>query len=275
MHPLEREDPVAYKLIQFVRLGYLEKEAPVPIPRHQELPKNAFGKLTGRSILVSLSHGWFFQNHPDPNGVKLDLIRNVFAPRLRARYPDTDIQVYFHYLSVPQEPRSDDEDDIFLDAMERINSVFLYADVILVLDVEIPKSVDMTVYAAKIDMSEYTFYDFIDTVQVLQTTSNTGPQKYDHIVTCGNLKLGSCQQIAQYCEMHDVTYLKRPYGRQNTLRNEYRGWVFLEQMIIVMKTAAADKYQFDDIVVSNLALITSVVLVYVVGSVYATDSDPR
>ena len=123
MHPLEREDPVAYKLIQFVRLGYLEKEAPVPIPRHQELPKNAFGKLTGRSILVSLSHGWFFQNHPDPNGVKLDLIRNVFAPRLRARYPHTDIQVYFHYLSVPQEPRSDDEDDIFLDAMERMNSV--------------------------------------------------------------------------------------------------------------------------------------------------------
>ena len=83
MHPLEREDPVAYKFIQFVRLGYLEKEAPIPIPRHQGLPKNAFGTLTGRSILVSLSHGWFFQNHPDPRGRKLDLIRNVFAPRLR------------------------------------------------------------------------------------------------------------------------------------------------------------------------------------------------
>ena len=26
MHPLEREDPIAYKFIQFVRLGYLEKE---------------------------------------------------------------------------------------------------------------------------------------------------------------------------------------------------------------------------------------------------------
>ena len=25
MHPLQREDPIAYKFIQFVRLGYLEE----------------------------------------------------------------------------------------------------------------------------------------------------------------------------------------------------------------------------------------------------------
>ena len=98
MHPLEREDPIAYKFIQFVRLGYLEDEAPVPIPRHQALPEDAFGKLTGRSILVSLSHGWFFQNHPDPNGAKLDIIRNVFAPHLRERYPYTMIVVFFDFL---------------------------------------------------------------------------------------------------------------------------------------------------------------------------------
>ena len=51
--------------------------------RRYQKKKNLIGKLTGRSILVSLSHGWFFQNHPDPRGRKLDLIRNVFAPRLR------------------------------------------------------------------------------------------------------------------------------------------------------------------------------------------------
>ena len=105
IHPLEREDPIAYKFIQFVRLGYLEKEAPTPIPRHQGLPDDAFGKLTGRRILVSLSHGWFFQNHPDPRGRKLNLIRNVFAPRLRERYPHTSIVVFFDFLATPQRPR--------------------------------------------------------------------------------------------------------------------------------------------------------------------------
>ncbi len=124
MHPLQREDPVAYKFIHFVRLQYLEKEAPVPIPRHQKLPEDAFGTLTGRSILVSLSHGWFFQNHPDPRGRKLDLIRNVFAPRLRERYPHTSIVVFFDFLATPQRPRTDDEERRFRIAMERMNSVY-------------------------------------------------------------------------------------------------------------------------------------------------------
>ena len=134
IHPLEREDPIAYEFIQFVRLGYLEKDAPVPIPRHQGLPEDAFGKLTGRSILVSLSHGWFFQNHPDPRGRKLDLIRNVFAPSLRERYPHTSIVVFFDFLATPQRPRTEDEEKRFRIAMERMNSVYVYADVILFLE---------------------------------------------------------------------------------------------------------------------------------------------
>ena len=103
--------------------------------------------------------------------------------------------------------------------------MFLYADVVLVLDnLESPK-VDMTVHTAKIDMSEYTFYDFIDVVQVFQTTSKTGPQEYDTVLSCGGLELKSHQQIARYCGMHEVTYLKRPYGRYNTIKNEDRGWL--------------------------------------------------
>ena len=60
---------------------------------------------------MSLSHGWFFQNHPDPRGRKLDLIRNVFAPRLRERYPYTSIVVFFDFLATPQRPRTEDEEE--------------------------------------------------------------------------------------------------------------------------------------------------------------------
>ena len=183
MHPLQREDPIAYKFIQFVRLGYLEDEAPIPIPRHQGLPEDAFGKLTGRSILVSLSHGWFFQNHPDPNGTKLDLIRNVFAPRLRERYPYTSIVVFFDFLATPQRPRTDDEEERFRIAMERMNSVYVYADVILFLEVDLP-DLDMTARAANVDLSMYKFCNFIDTIQVSETTSKVGPQQSDCILTC-------------------------------------------------------------------------------------------
>ena len=84
-HPLEVNDELAYKTIKTVRLDFLTEEAKAPIPRCQALPAHAFSRLTGRSILVALSHGWFFQTHPDPFGEKLDLIRNVFAPKLRER----------------------------------------------------------------------------------------------------------------------------------------------------------------------------------------------
>ena len=86
MHPLEVNDKLAFETIKTVRLDFLTDEATAPIPRCQALPSHAFSKLTGRSILVSLSHGWFFQTHPDPSGEKLDLIRNLFAPQLRQRY---------------------------------------------------------------------------------------------------------------------------------------------------------------------------------------------
>ena len=123
MHPLQPNDELAYETIKTVRLDFLTNEAKAPIPRCQGLPEHAFARLTGRTILVALSHGWFFQTHPDPYGEKLYLIRNVFAPQLRERYPHTDIQVFFDYLASPQRPRTKSEDEIFAVAMGRMNSM--------------------------------------------------------------------------------------------------------------------------------------------------------
>ena len=250
MHPLQREDPVAYKFIRFVRLGYIEEEAPVPIPRHQELPEDAFGKLTGRTILVSLSHGWFFQNHPDPCGEKLQLIRDVFAPQLRKRFPYTFIVVFFDYLATPQWPRSKEEEELFRVAMDRMNSVYVYADVILFLEMDLPK-LDMTQHCAKVNLSQYKFFNFVDTVQVSETTSKIGPQKSDCIVACDSEKINNAVQLKLLTDIHTLTYLYRPFGRPNTIINDDRGWLFLERITIAIKAAAADKSQFDDIVVSN------------------------
>ena len=55
MHPLLRYDPHALEGgIQLIKLEYFEAESTkAPVPRNQEVPKEAFGTLTGRSILVS------------------------------------------------------------------------------------------------------------------------------------------------------------------------------------------------------------------------------
>ena len=85
MHPLVRYDPgILDGGIQLLKLEYFEAETTkAPVPRNQDVPKEAFGTLTGRSILVATSHAWFYQCHPDPDGVKLKILREKFFPRLR------------------------------------------------------------------------------------------------------------------------------------------------------------------------------------------------
>ena len=83
VHPLLMYDPDAMNGgIQVLKLEYFEAETTcAPVPRNQEVPKEAFDTLTGRSILVATSHAWFYQCHPDPRGVKLEIMRKDFFPR--------------------------------------------------------------------------------------------------------------------------------------------------------------------------------------------------
>ena len=115
MHPLLRYDPNILKGgVQLIKLEYFENpDTKAPVPRNQEVPKEAFGELTGRSILVATSHAWFHQCHPDPQGVKLDILRKDFFPRLRKRYPYTQILVFDDWHSCPQWPlRTKEENDL-------------------------------------------------------------------------------------------------------------------------------------------------------------------
>ena len=251
LHPLELNDKLAFETIKTVRLDFLTGEAVPPIPRCQALPSHAFSRLTGRSILVALSHGWFFQTHPDPDGEKLNLIKNRFAPALRERYPNTDIQVFFDYLASPQRPRTAEEDKIFAIAMDRMNSMYVYADVTIFLEIKLPV-LDMKIRTAtNVDLSKYKFFDFVDTVQVSETSSKTGPQQFDCIQTCNGDDIKSSKELNLLTDIHTLTYLHRPFGRPNTIVNDDRGWLFLERITIAIKAAAAEPAQFDNIVVSN------------------------
>ena len=125
-HPLVKYDPESVNGgVQVLKLEYFEaKTTRAPVPRNQNVPKEAFGKLTGRSILVATSHAWFHQCHPDPEGVKLEIMRKDFFPRLRERFPHTEILVFDDWHSCPQWPRLTEEENArFRKCMEHMNSV--------------------------------------------------------------------------------------------------------------------------------------------------------
>ena len=251
-HPLEINDPVLVENVSFVTLEFLEK-ARYPVPKNQRLDRDeAFGELTERSVLVALSHGWFYQMHPDPQGVKIDIIVKQFGPRLRERYPETQILFFFDFLSVPQWPRTDEEDKVFRAAMKHMNSVYVYCDLVLFIETKLP-IVDMVLRTAKVRVSDYEWTQFLDTVQVASIDNPpSGPQQYDCIVKCGDKVIETVDELKTFnSTTHVLSYLKRPFGRPNTIINDDRGWLFLERITIAIKAATAGAHRFDDIVVSN------------------------
>ena len=251
VHPLERNDPVLVSHVDFVTLEFLET-AKHPIPKNQRLNKHkAFGKLTGRSVLVALSHGWFYQMHPDPRGVKIDIIVKEFGPRLRKAYPETQILFFFDFLSVPQWPRTKEEDEIFRVAMKHMNSVYVHCDLVLFIETKLPK-IDNTLHTSTICISDYEWTQFVDTIQVASDKNPlSGPQKYDCIITCDEKKVENVNDLKTLTSTHVVSYLKRPFGRPNRIINDDRGWLFLERITIAIKAATAGAHRFDDIVLSN------------------------
>ena len=62
-HPLIKEDPEIESSIRFVRIEFYETIR-APVPRYQEMPIEAFGKLHGRAVLAAVSQPWFYQYHP-------------------------------------------------------------------------------------------------------------------------------------------------------------------------------------------------------------------
>ena len=126
-HPLVKYDPESVNGgVQVLKLEYFEaKTTRAPVPRNQNVPKEAFGTLNGRSILVATSHAWFHQCHPDPEGVKLEIMRKDFFPRLRERFPHTEILVFDDWHSCPQWPRLTEEENArFRKCMEHMKLVY-------------------------------------------------------------------------------------------------------------------------------------------------------
>lgn len=272
-HPLEKNDPVAYRLIELVSLEWLER-ANAPIPRHQEVPPEAFQKPSGRSVVVALSHGWYYQTHPDPEGNKLDLIQNKFAPQLRQKYPETNILVFFDFLATPQWPRTQKEDKLFKSAMEHMNSIYVYCDVALFLEATLPV-VDMRQYEACIKVKLYEFGCFRGAIQVQEVREKTSQceeknevkkdeggystlQVNDIILSINNERIQSLEHFKKHESASVlVRFHKRPYGIPNTIPNNDRGWLLLERVTIAIKTAAARNECFEDIVLSDSEFVRS------------------
>ena len=249
VHPLLQYDPDAAKWIKVIRAEYFETCKP-PVPRNQDLPDHAFGELTGRTILAATSHAWFWQSHPDPEGVKLKLLRDDFIPRLRKRYPETEIVIFDDWHSCPQWPRTDEENKVFYKAMDHMNSMYLYCDVVLFLEAKLP-DLDMTIRMCTLIPANYSFGRFVDVTQFHGPETSSLTLKKNDII----LKPCDIDVLKSTTKEIQLSYLKRPFGRPNRIPADVRGWLYAERFTIAVKVATAGEHRFDDIVWSNNELL--------------------
>ena len=256
VHPLLLYDPHALDGgIQLIKLEYFEAETTkAPVPRNQEVPKEAFGTLTGRSIVVATSHAWFHQGHPDPEGVKLAILRKDFFPRLRQRFPHTQILVFDDWHSCPQWPRTtQEENDRFKKCMDHMNSVYCYCDVVLFVEAPLP-DLDNTVFSCDLVPSEHKWLHFIDTIQYLEgNDKKVSIRKNDIVIEMRNVnkKILTIKVLRERKEKTTISFLRRPYGRPNRTPAEERGWLYAERITVAIRMAAARPEMFDDVVVTN------------------------
>lgn len=233
-HPLLIYDPKAADVIDFISLTYFESgTTKAPVPRNQDLPTNAKARLTGNCILVATSHAWFHQCHPDPDGMKLDLIKEEFGPRLRKRYPHTKILIFDDWHSCPQWPRETKaEEERFQAAMKHMNSIYVYCDVVLFLHAPLP-NLDEDLRVCHLVPSEHEWLRFLDTLQYVEAKSNDNKkvkiQKNDIVTKMQGMDESrplTIEDLQKKKESTVIWFLKRPYGRPNRTPADERGWLF-------------------------------------------------
>ena len=172
LHPLAAHAPDAAADIKFVRLDFFERlltddKWGTVLPRCQDLPDGAFGKLQAKSMLISISHGWFFQTHPDPFGKKRAVLCDIIFT-LRRKYPGADILVFFDFLSITQRPyrlgqaqRTEAEQEVFNRVLLQMHNCYCYSDAVIHLHTDPPED-DGEYFFANVDMGQ------VEVAQVLE-----------------------------------------------------------------------------------------------------------
>ena len=228
-----------------------------PFPRCQELPDDAFRDLDANCMLLAISHGWFFQCHPDPTGEKKLILRSLLHS-LKTKYPEVEVAVFFDFLSITQRPyrqsqaqRTSVDQFSFGQAIKMMHHCYCYADVLMHLYTNPPVE-DTTPHVLKTDMRN------LDIAQLGGMLQVVGLHKedydgllgaYDLIMEIDDVNITDVDQVPA-CEAV-VRYLKRPYGKTNAVPLEERGWVFLERFITMLKAAMLNDDDFAKVVFTN------------------------
>jgi hypothetical protein len=246
------------------------------MPRCQDLPSEFFGTPSLGDVVISVSHGWPYQAHPDPFGVKLKAVCGLLsASNIDHSASDNDVLVFFDWLSIPQRPfrtgqadRTPEQKATFENAVKEMHHMYFYADHIIHLAFEgADESLEEAVYqVVNRELEGAVFAQVGDQVQIVHPgTREQGtheldelvqPLMYDRVLEIDNETVCSVSQAENLINdptgpIRCVKLRRQRYGRSNHTPADDRGWIFLERFITMVKCAMLDASSAKAVVISN------------------------
>jgi len=103
------------------------------ILRYQDISENDFvslsDALTLKLEIIFISHRWIIKEHPDPNSLQLEEIKK----RIEFLNNNDNIVFFYDYCSMPQVPRTIEEDKIYKEDIENMDTVLMNCDKMIII----------------------------------------------------------------------------------------------------------------------------------------------
>lgn len=275
MHPIEAV-PGLKQSIRLIKSESLP-ELPVPWPRQQDLSPTLYQEPSKDDLVLSVSHTWYFQAHPDPLGRKLQCLDQAIQQAKEKYEPSGRTLVFVDFLGCPQRPfakgqmpRSREQEEDFAKALKLFPNLYLVSDATIHLEQDLSAENSsprfMTVPAS--DLRTARLREVNHSVQLVhQSNGDAAAQPFCYIRRIGSKSITSLKDVeeamttvnqrgcwAPGCDaLQDLsmTIEETPFGIRNQVPASEKGWVYLERFVSMVKIAMVPPDQASKMVFSN------------------------
>jgi len=101
------------------------------VVKFQDQSENVFSNFDDFEIVVSVSHKWLTEQHPDPEGKQLIEIQNYVKNQLNGKEL-RKIGIFYDFICLPQYPRSEKEEKQFNKSLNRMNQLYILSERIFI-----------------------------------------------------------------------------------------------------------------------------------------------
>ena len=124
-----------------------------PVPRAQDLPSEAYTDKLHDQFVIGVSHPWLFKQHPDPDGLNLELLKTSLRRLVFDNVVELENAVVFYdWASMPQQAWRNGQHDrnqsdtlIFERCLKSMHNVYFLANVVIILT-SVPNNSDKAPY---------------------------------------------------------------------------------------------------------------------------------